>query len=353
MSNVFYSGLGNTTTWPQLPPGATSPTSLTYSDVLLIPQPNTTILSRKKVDLSTQFGPYKLSIPIISAPMDTVTGEDMIRTLHELGGIGTLPRSRDPKVNYALCEKLSKDNIRCVYAVGLKGFAEAKELKKRGAKIILVDIAHGGIEQVKKLAGDIKDKLGLTIIAGNIATYPQAIEYKKAGIDIARVGVGPGAVCSTRQVAGVGMGQLSAVLDTSAAGIYAIADGGIKYPGDAAKALAAGANMVMIGSMLGGTDESPGDVVDGKKVLRGQASRSYMQDNGVNVSAHRAAEGIETTVPYKGSVANIINDITGGIRSACSYSGANNIQELQQKAIFSIVSGATQIENRPHILLQK
>jgi IMP dehydrogenase len=344
MSKVFYKALGKRETWPDLT--WVNPASLTYDDVLLVPQ-NSSIISRSSVDTSVTFGPYKLEKPIIAAPMDTVSGEQMIRKLAELGAIGILPRG-DINERLALCEIFSQEKIPCVYAVGLKtGFEDASLLKEKGAQFILVDVAHGGMEKVKTLAHDIKKKLGLYVIAGNIVSYEQAKEYKKNDIDWARVGVGPGGLCITRLVAGTGFSQLSAVFDTTSADIPVIADGGIKGPGHFAKAIAAGAKMVMIGSLFAGTDEAPGKVVKGFKVARGQASAEYMKDNGVETGEFRTAEGVSIEVPVKGPVEKVVNDLMGGLRSAMTYAGAESIEDFQKKAEFAVVSEAGREESKP------
>lgn len=279
--------------------------------------------------------------------MDTISGEKMIRELAKLGAIGTLPRG-NLNLRVELCKKFTKENIPCLYAVGLKnGFEETKALKKAGAKMILIDVAHGGMSQVRKLAKEIKTKLKLWIVAGNIVTFPQAQAYKKDSVDIARVGVGPGGLCITRLVAGSGFPQLSAVFETVSAGIPVIADGGIKNPTDFVKAIAGGATVVMIGSLFAGCDETPGEVIHGYKTARGQASKEYMKDNSVAAGEFRAAEGVSTRVPAKGQVENVINDLMGGLRSAMTYAGAKNLKDFQKKAVFNLVSGRTQEENKP------
>lgn len=344
MSKLFYDSLGKTTKWPNLP--NLSPSSLTYEDVLLIPQ-NSSIASRSSVTTDLEFGPYKLTKPIISAPMDTISGERMIRELGRLGAIGTLPRG-DINERLNICKRLSKEDVPCLYAIGLKnGLEEAKNLKEKGAKMILIDVAHGGMKQVRDLAKEIKTNLRLWVVAGNIVSFDQANAYKEAGIDYARVGVGPGGLCITRLVAGTGFPQLSAVFETTESGIQVIADGGIKDPGHFAKALAAGAQIAMIGSLFAGCDETPGEIIDGKKKARGQASADYMKDNAVSSGEFRAAEGISLTVPSKGPVEKVINDLMGGLRSAMTYAGAKNIKEFQDLAIFSVVSSATRQENNP------
>jgi IMP dehydrogenase len=346
MSKKFYSGFGNTVNYPEHG-GALG---LSYDDVLLVPN-NTNIKKRAEVTTESQFGPYKLGIPIISAPMDTFSGPEMVIKLAELGAIGTLPRG-DLQENLSYCKKFSKEDIPCVYCIGIKdGFKAAKEYYKNGAKVILIDVAHGGMKQVKTLAKEIKAKLkNVWLVAGNIVTSSQAKAYQDAGVNIARVGVGPGGLCTTRLVTGVGFPQLSAVFDTVETGIDVIADGGIRYYGDVAKALASGANMVMIGSMFAGTLETPGEIIDGnKKIVRGQASKSYMQDNNVNTGMHRSAEGVTKLVEAKGSVAEVIEGISGGLKSAMSYVGAKNLKELKEKAVFVQVSPIAVAESQPHI----
>lgn len=344
MSKVFYKSLGKTELWPKLE--NTSPSSLTYDDVLLVPQ-NSVIVSREIVETKVKFGPYELTKPIISAPMDTISGEKMIRKLADLGAMGTLPRG-DLTERVKLCKTFGKENIPCLYAIGLKnGLEEAKELRKAGAKMILIDVAHGGMSQVRGLAKEIKNRLKLWIVAGNIVSFTQARSYKKDSVDVARVGVGPGGLCITRLVAGSGFPQLSAVFETTSAKIPVIADGGIKKPADFAKAIAGGATVVMIGSLFAGCDETPGEVIHGFKNARGQASKDYMKDNHVETGEFRAAEGVSIRVPAKGPVENVIKDLMGGLRSAMTYAGAQNIKDFQKKAVFSIISGRTQEENKP------
>lgn len=344
MSKIFYHALGVTEEWPKI--SAAHPASLTYDDVLLVPQ-NSSVKSRAEIDTKIKFGPYVLEKPIISAPMDTISGEKMARELARLGAIGTIPRG---KINETLeiCEKFTKENIPAVYCVGLKnGYEEAKLLREKGAKMILVDVAHGGMEQVKILSQKIKNEFGLYVIAGNIVTFDEANEYKKHNIDMARVGVGPGGTCITRLVAGSGFPQLSAVFETTSADIPVIADGGIKKPADFAKAIAAGANLIMVGSLFAGYDETPGEVKNGKKIARGQASAEYMKDNGVETGEFRTAEGVSVEVSVKGPIEKLIDELMGGLRSAMTYAGANNIHEFQEKAVFSLVSPSVREESKP------
>lgn len=348
MSKVFYKALGKIEVWPEI--SGANPCEITYDDVLLVPQADTKIVSRQLPDISVKLGPYQLTKPIIAAPMDTICGEKMIRLMHKMGGVGTLPRG-DLKKNGRLCRQFSKEKINCVYAIGLRDYsAQAKAFKQWGAKVVLLDVAHGGMQRVIQAAREIKKKFNLTVIAGNIASYVQAIEYKKAGLEIARVGVGPGGLCITRLVAGAGVPQMAAVLETAESGLQIIADGGIRKPADMAKAIAAGADLVMIGSLLAGTEETPGETIGGKKKARGQASADYMKDNGVEMGEFRAAEGIYTMVEVKGSATQVINDLAAGLRSAMTYTGAKDIAEFQEKAQFVLVSKATIRENQAHIM---
>lgn len=322
--------------------------AMTYDDVLIKQGSDTELLSRSEANTETHFGPYTLSVPIVTAPMDTISGERMIREMHRLGGIGSLPRG-DLETNLALCETFAREDIPCLYTVGLKnGFEQAQQFKERGAQMLLVDIAHGGMYEVQRLAGEIKNKLDLWVVAGNITTYEQAALYQQYGIDIARVGVGGGSACTTRMKTGVGFPQLNALFETTETGIYVIADGGIKVPGDAAKALAV-AEMIMIGGMFAGAEETPGQVINGRKIFRGQASSSYMKDNQIVQNGSRTDEGITHEVRAKGPVFHVVEDIMGGLRSAMSYVGAHNLEEYREKAQFVHISPATQVENRPHI----
>lgn len=347
MSKLFYKALGISETWPKLT--QVRPSSITYADVTLLQQVSK-VASRSELDISVKFGPYTLQVPVITAPMDTISGEEMIREMHKLGGLGTLPRDTIKK-NAAICGRLSDSKVPCLYTVGLNNaLEEAKILKEHGAQIILLDVANGAMERVIKTASEIKSKLGLTIVAGNISNYKLAKLYKTVGIDIARVGVGPGGGCDTRQVAGTGFPQLSAVFETSSVNIPVIADGGIREPGDVDKAIAAGAQTVMIGSLFAGCDETPGEVINGKKYFRGQASEDYMHDHGLETDSNRAAEGVSTYVPLKGPVKKVVDKIKAGLKSAMSYSGAKNLKEFQKKAEFVLVSEASVKEGKPWIL---
>ena len=253
-------------------------------------------------------------------------------------------------------------------AVGVKGdFLERSEsLLEAGADVLVVDIAHGHSENALNTVRNIKKAFpDCELIAGNIATAQGAEDLIKAGVDAVKVGVGSGSICITRVITGSGVPQLTAVMDCAKIGkdhdIPIISDGGTRTSGDATKALAAGASSVMVGSMLGGTDESPGTVFtkNGKrfKVYRGMASLaaslgrksketgSFSLDDDLN---DYVEEGVEAMVPYKGTVTDILKQLTGGIRSGLSYCGAHTISQMQDNAEFIKMSGAGFAESQPH-----
>jgi IMP dehydrogenase len=248
---------------------------------------------------------------------------------------------------------------------GDKGFARAELLVDAGVDLVVVDTAHGHsihvidqVKRIKKLSNKVQ------IIAGNVATAEATEALIDAGADAVKVGIGPGSICTTRVVAGVGVPQLSAILDCAEAavksGVPVIADGGIKYSGDLAKALAAGAGVAMIGSLLAGTDESPGEVFlyQGRSyktyrgmgsvgaMARGSADRYFQQE--VKDQLKLVPEGIEGQVPHKGAVSAVLHQLVGGLRAAMGYVGASTISDLQKKAEFIRITNAGLRESHPH-----
>lgn len=270
--------------------------------------------------------------------------------------------------NYPAASKDKKGRPLVGAAVGVKGdFMERTEaLLEAGSDIIVVDIAHGHSDNALNTVRLIKKAFPTSeLIAGNVATSQGAEDLIKAGVDAVKVGVGSGSICITRVITGSGVPQLTAVLDCAKIGkkydVPIISDGGVRTSGDATKALAAGASTVMVGSILGGTDESPGSPVmkNGKrfKIYRGMASfyaslgRKSKETGSVSISEDLndyVAEGVEAMVPYKGSVTDIIKQLTGGIRSGLSYCGANTIQQMQENAEFMKMSRAGFVESQPH-----
>ncbi len=249
--------------------------------------------------------------------------------------------------------------------VGPLGFERTERLIEAGVDLVVVDTAHGHSKHVLEAVNRIKRlSNAVQVVAGNIATGEGAKALIEAGADAVKVGIGPGSICTTRVVAGVGVPQLTAIMDAvevaRAAGTPVIADGGIKYSGDLAKALAAGANCVMVGSLLAGTDETPGEVFlyQGRSyktyrgmgsvgaMARGSADRYFQQD--IKDSLKLVPEGIEGQVPYKGPVGNVLHQLNGGLRAAMGYVGARTITELHEKAEFVRISGAGVRESHVH-----
>ena len=327
--------------------------ALSYDDVLLVPQ-YSEIESRSAISLESQLGKsLKFNTPVIASPMDTVSGRDMALALSRLGGVAIIHRYNTIEEQVSIVSAVKREGERVGAAIGTTGdyMARVAALEAVGVDFVCVDVAHGDHIMVKQAINAIKEKYGssLHIMAGNVATKQAFLRLEAWGADSIRVGIGGGSICSTRIQTGHGVPNLTAVMECASVAVRAavIADGGIKNAGDAVKALAAGADFVMLGSMLAGTDESPGEVVDGRKVYRGMASREAQEGWRGKSSA---PEGISTTVPYKGSVINIFNDLVGNIRSGLSYTGVANISDLQARAEFIRQTTAGQHESWTHIL---
>ncbi len=321
-----------------------------FDDVLLVPQ-FSDVESRSEIDLTRQLGNRTYYLPIISSPMDTVTGLRMASTFGELGALAITHRYCTKE------EQIQMTPSNAAAAIGVSGdfMDRVKSLNDAGVSTFCLDVAHGHHVLVERALKTIKDKYGeeVNVIAGNVATPKAYVALSEWGADAVRIGIGGGSICSTRVQTGHGVPTFESVLTCSYEdGAVIIADGGIKTAGDIVKALAAGADFVMLGSMLAGTDESPGETfqsTDGSKykVYRGMASVEAHQDWR---GSARSLEGISTTIPYKGSVVGIVESLTQNVRSGLSYSGARNITQLQAKAEFIIQSNASQIESSTHIL---
>jgi len=333
-------------------------TSMSFDDVLLVPQ-YSDIESRKSLSTSNQLDDnITLGLPIISSPMDTVTEVDMAFAMDTHGGLGIIHRYNTVNDQARLVKKAKlkgMDNVGV--AIGVTGdFLErAQALVEEGANVLCIDVAHGHHSMVERAIQSLKSVFGdsLHIMAGNVATGEGAKDLANWGADSVRVGIGGGSICSTRLVSGHGVPTFQTIIDCVEYGcpVPIIADGGIKTSGDIVKALAAGADFVMLGSMLAGTDQSPGQVFDNGnkkyKVYRGMAS-SEAQVNWRGKTS--TPEGISTTIPYKGDVNAILSDLRGGIQSGMSYSGAKTIRDLQAKAKFIRQTPAGQSESYTHIL---
>ena len=331
--------------------------SLSFDDVLLVPQ-YSDIESRKALSTKNRLGDIDLYLPIISSPMDTVTEVEMAVSIEMHGGLGVIHRYNDIAGQSELVMKAKIAQVNNVAAaIGVTGdyLERAQALVEAGANILCIDVAHGHHSMMKTALSVLRKTFSsdLHIMAGNVATGEGANALAAWGADSVRVGVGGGSICSTRLVSGHGVPTLQSVVDCVDAGcpIPIIADGGMKTSGDIVKALAAGADFVMLGSMLAGTDQAPGQVFDAGdkkyKVYRGMAS-SEAQVNWRGKTS--TPEGISTTIPYKGDVNISLADLRGGIQSGMSYSGARTINDLQSKARFVQQTTAGQAESFTHIL---
>ena len=341
---------------------------LTFDDVLIVPK-RSSVYSRRDVSLKTRLvGDLTLELPIISANMDTVTELAMATAMAEAGGMGVIHRFVDDPETHA--EWVSGTPGHRFLAIGVKAADLEKIPQVEGLDGVVIDVAHGHSDRVAETIAALRVEYpGLWIVAGNVATAEGAWDLLEAGAHAIKVGVGPGAVCTTRIVTGCGVPQLTAVLKVRAAldrwwdaerrkarpraehPPALIADGGIRNSGDIAKALVAGADTVMIGSLFAGTDEAPGAVIreNGQafKLYRGMASQGAMD----RVGSDRTPEGVSTLIPHKGSVKTLLTQLEGGIRSALSYCNSASIADLHEQTIEMVkISPASVRENSPHAL---
>ncbi len=362
--------------------------SLSYDDVLLVPTLSD-INSRDDVVTETQITPkIKLSIPIISSNMDTVTGVEMALEIAKLGGLGILPRFDDIETQAVKVEQVKRYGGLVGAAVGVKeGFIDrASRLVKAGVDVLVLDVAHGHMTKVLEATSLLKHAFNdVELICGNVATYEGAMDLFNAGADSVKVGVGPGSICTTRIMSGSGVPQISAVLHAAKAarevGKTIICDGGTKTPGDVAKGLAAGASAVMIGSMLAGTNEAPGEIISVQKKhtkeaylfgikffeleIREGLPQKFKRYNGSTSKAEKHSqvkkdasdksgsyteyvEGVEAMVPYKGPVESVVKRIMAGVRSGMSYSGSRTIEEFWENAEFVRITAQGVKESNAH-----
>jgi IMP dehydrogenase len=322
--------------------------SLTYDDISLIPTQVSRIKSRKEVDTAAKFLGLNISVPIISSPMESVTGIEMAIELYSLGCIGIVNRF-DSSLNEILNNKNGKRKINAI-SIALNTSLDTIKKLADGRKIICVDTANASNREVLKKTEQIKSNLNIKVIVGNIAHGASLKMLVDAGADGVRVGIGSGSVCSTSIQTGIGIGQVSSILDVYFARekeklkIAIIADGGIKGAGDVAKAIALGADAVMLGRLLAGTRETPGEVIRYSdqlwKKYRGSASFGVKMKN-------EFIEGEETMVAYKGAVANVVNAVSDGLRSSMSYMNCKSIEELRKTESFAILSNYSYLERLP------
>lgn len=317
--------------------------ALDYSDVFIIPQ-YSEISTRTEIDTSARIGGLTLRVPVISANMDTITGSAMSIAMQQKGGIGAMHRFMSVAENAAeYTNHYQMNNQDTFVSIGVNRDSKerAEALYCIGARHFVIDIAHGHSKSMKDMLTWMKATFkDIHVMAGNVATNNGVCDLVQWEADSIKVGIGPGSVCLTKDVTGVTVPQLTAVLDCAYAArsirspyIPVIADGGIKSIGDVAKALAAGADFVMLGGMLAGCDECPGEVINNSKVYRGMASKGAMMQVRPEDEQMPTPEGKVMIVPCKGPVGTILNDIAGGLRSAMSYSNASNIDEFHDKVL--------------------
>ena len=341
--------------------------ALTFDDVTLAPKYSEILPSEVNTSVNLTKN-LKLKIPLLSSAMDTVTESDMAIAIAKAGGIGVIHRNLDIKKQVLEIKKVKKYKLLVGAAVGasIAEFDRAKAILKEGVDLIVVDTAHGHTKKVGEIVKYIKKikAKNTALCAGNIAT-PEAAKFLiKLGVDIIKVGIGPGSICTTRLVAGIGVPQLSAILSVRNAfkkrNVKIISDGGIKYSGDLAKAFAAGADAVMIGSLFAGTDETPGRLIKirGKlfKSFRGMGSVGamnkgsadrYFQTKQKDISKY-VPEGVDGFVKYKGDVGSIIFKLIGGLKSSMGYLGSKDIVKLRNKPQFVKITKAGFYESMVH-----
>ncbi len=341
--------------------------ALTFDDVTLAPNYSEILPSEADTTVSLT-NHLKLKIPLLSSAMDTVTESKMAIAIAKAGGMGVIHRNLDIKTQVSEIRKVKKYSLKVGAAVGAseKEFIRAKEIINEGVDLIVVDTAHGHTKKVGEIIKYIKKSKNnkIALCAGNIAT-PEAAKFLiKLGVDIIKVGIGPGSICTTRLVAGIGVPQLSAILAVRNGiknkKVKIISDGGIKYSGDLAKAFAAGADAVMIGSLFAGTNETPGKLIkkNGKlfKSFRGMGSVGamnkgsadrYFQKKQKDMSKY-VPEGVEGFVKYKGDVGSIIYKLVGGLKSSMGYLGSKNIIGLRNKPHFVKITKAGFYESMVH-----
>ena len=331
--------------------------ALCFDDVLLEPQ-YSDIHSRKEVDTAVRTKTMgDLRIPIISSPMDTVTESAMAASMSKHGGLGIIHRYNSIEAQSNIVKKSLNSGASIVgVAVGVSGdyIDRACSAYDSGARVICVDIAHGHHILMRNAIDELRDifSLSVHIMAGNVATLEAFNDLSDWGADSIRVGVGGGSICSTRIQTGHGVPTLQSIINCSYSDrdTLLIADGGIKSSGDIVKSIAAGADLVMLGSMLAGTTETPGEIIylegNRRKAYRGMASK----DAQIQWRGHTASiEGVSSTVPLKGDVGNIISEIMTGLRSGMSYTGARTLRDLHLKSNFIRQTSAGSIESSTHI----
>lgn len=342
---------------------STPRTGLSYDDVLLVPQ-RSPVNSRGDVDLSTQLtDELGLDLPLLSSPMDTVTESELALALSQAGGFGTIHRFATVEEQAANIRSVHEAGGRVGAALGIDEdvLVRADAAVEAGADCLMVDVAHGHLEKCLDAVGRVREAYpAVPLVAGNVVTPEGVTDLHAAGADCVKVGVGPGSHCTTREVAGVGVPQFTAVRDCARAarehGLRVIADGGVRESGDAVKALMAGADTVMLGSFFAGTDESPAELIE-------YEGRTYARSRGLASAAAGEArsdkpedvtveEGVEGLSPYRGPLAEAVAEFAAGIRSGLSYCGGHDIQAARENAEFVRVTGGAKEREGAHSIVE-
>jgi len=333
--------------------------AFTFDDVLLVPAYNHWE-SRRVVDISIRdrTGKLSLDLPLMSSNMDTITGVAMANFMGQSGGIGVMHRFMSINENVAML-KACGHPVFVSIGCSDKDLERTEALRDAGAEYFCIDVAHAHAKYVGRTLKSVRSILGreACIMAGNVATYAGADYLASCTADIIKVGIGGGSVCTTRIKTGFGIPSLTSIRECAKVDRSIVADGGIRFPGDIVKALAFGADFVMLGSMLSGTRPTPGEVFTrtektGKqvkyKVYRGMASSEVQDDYHGGMTEWKTAEGVSTEVPYRDDEERIVADIVGGLRSGLTYGGANDIRQLQRKLDYVQVTPAGRIESQAH-----
>lgn len=335
-------------------------TGLSYGDVLLVPK-RSPVDSRNDVDLSTSLTPtVKLDTPLVSAAMDTVTEADLAVELARIGGFGVLHRflTADEQATEVAQVKAADEQVGAAVGINEDYVARSAAVVEAGVDALVVDVAHGHLERTLDVVETLSEEFpDVDLVAGNVATPAGVKDLAAAGADCVKVGIGPGSHCTTRKIAGAGVPQLTAVDDCATAAasldVTICADGGIRTSGDAVKALMAGADTVMLGSLFAGTEEAPGTVVefDGTqyKRSRGMATTAAAEDREDKQNNVSADEGVESLTPYKGSVTAVAEEFCAGIRSGLSYCGGHTIPKACENAEFIRVARSAKEREGFHV----
>lgn len=329
---------------------------LTFDDVLIVPS-RSDIKSRRDPSLTTKLTKrIQLEIPLISANMDTITESEMAIAMGQLGGLGVMHRFMSIADQVKEVRKVKDSGLKWVASsIGVnQDFKErAGALVDAGSNILVIDIAHGHSTQMVDTIKFLKDSFsGVDVIAGNVATPEATRDLIEAGADAIKVGIGPGSMCTTRIITGCGVPQLTAIAlcyeASRGTSVPLIADGGIKTSGDIVKAIAAGAQTIMLGSLLSATIETPGEIKKGMKLYRGMASKSAQVSWRGELPEGMAAEGESVMVPCKGRVRDVVLELCGGLRSGMSYVNATELKEIKDRAVFIEMSHQGFSESKAH-----